>query len=46
MEVDQTREINHANVYSTNNEEFEEYEEVESVQYAGNEEEQAHVPED
>ena len=31
MEVDQERAINHANVFSTNNEEFEEYEEVESV---------------
>lgn len=46
MEVDQTREINHANVFTTNNEEFEEYEEVESCTEGVGEDEQTTIPED
>ena len=38
--------MNHANVYSTNNEEFEEYEDIESVMEAANEEDQVNVPDD
>ena len=46
MEVDQTREINHANVFTTNNEEIEEYEEVESCTEGVGEDEQTTIPED
>jgi hypothetical protein len=46
-EVDETSIINHANVFSTeDDDDFEEYEEVESVMDALPEEEQTHIPDD